>query len=381
MTRTLIGKIRHFWHYFKMDTPLFILLIGVSAFGLLVLYSASSSSTTLLYKQITHFALAIISMLVIAQIPPYQLRRYSPYLMLFGIFLLLLVLLFGSTSGGAQRWLDLGFVRFQPSELMKLIVPIAIASILSEKTLPPKPLAILISIVSIVVIVLLIAKQPDLGTSLLIGASGMYVLFFSGIRIQIIKHNNWLNLGLISSLIGAGGYVAWNYLLMAYQKKRILTLIDPSSDPLGSGYHILQSKIAIGSGGLLGKGIEQGSQSQLNFLPEHTTDFIFAVIAEELGFVGVLLLLFIYGLIIYRCFVISYESEETFSKLLGASLTLIFFTYIFVNIGMVSGLLPVVGVPLPLISYGGSSLITLMASFGVIMSIRKHKTPRYLSQL
>ena len=381
MTRTLIGKIRHFWHYFKMDTPLFILLMGVSAFGLIVLYSASSSSPTLLYKQITHFALAIISMLVIAQIPPYQLRRYSPYLMLFGIFLLLLVLLFGSTSGGAQRWLDLGFVRFQPSELMKLIVPIAIASILSEKTLPPKPLAILISIVSIVVIVLLIAKQPDLGTSLLIGASGMYVLFFSGIRIQIIKHNNWLNLGLISSLIGAGGYVAWNYLLMAYQKKRILTLIDPSSDPLGSGYHILQSKIAIGSGGLLGKGIEQGSQSQLNFLPEHTTDFIFAVIAEELGFVGVLLLLFIYGLIIYRCFVISYESEETFSKLLGASLTLIFFTYIFVNIGMVSGLLPVVGVPLPLISYGGSSLITLMASFGVIMSIRKHKTPRYLSQL
>jgi len=364
-----------------MDTPLFILLMGVSAFGLMVLYSASSSSTTLLYKQITHFALAISVMLVIAQIPPYQLRRYSPYLMLFGIFLLTLVLLFGSSSGGAQRWLDLGFLRFQPSELMKLIVPIAIASILSEKSLPPKPLPTLISIVAIFVTVLLIAKQPDLGTSLLIGASGMYVLFFSGIHIQIIKHNNWLNFGLIGSLIGAGGYVAWNYLLMAYQKKRILTLIDPSSDPLGSGYHILQSKIAIGSGGLLGKGIEQGSQSQLNFLPEHTTDFIFAVIAEELGFLGVLLLLFIYGLIVYRCFVISFESEETFSKLLGASLTLIFFTYIFVNIGMVSGLLPVVGVPLPLISYGGSSLITLMASFGVIMSIRKHKTPRYLSQL
>jgi len=381
MTRTLIGKIRHFWHYFKMDTPLFILLMSVSAFGLMVLYSASSSSTTLLYKQITHFALATSVMLVIAQIPPYQLKRYSPYLMLFGIFLLTLVLLFGSTSGGAQRWLDLGFVRFQPSELMKLIVPIAIASILSEKTLPPKPLPTLISIVAIFVTVLLIAKQPDLGTSLLIGASGMYVLFFSGIHIQIIKDNNWLNFGLISSLIGASGYVAWNYLLMAYQKKRILTLIDPSSDPLGSGYHILQSKIAIGSGGLLGKGIEQGSQSQLNFLPEHTTDFIFAVIAEELGFLGVLLLLFIYGLIVYRCFVISFESEETFSKLLGASLTLIFFTYIFVNIGMVSGLLPVVGVPLPLISYGGSSLITLMASFGVIMSIRKHKTPRYLSQL
>ncbi len=380
MTRTLLGKIRHFWRYFMMDTPLFLLLIGVSSFGLMVLHSASAGSTILLYKQASHFALAFGAMLVIAQIPPYLFRRYSPYLMLFGIFLLILVLLFGSSSGGAQRWLDLGFVRFQPSELMKVIVPIAIASILSETTLPPKPLPMLISIVSIIVIVLLIAKQPDLGTSLLIGASGFYVLFFSGIRIRIIKHNNWLNLGLISSLISAGGYIAWNYLLMTYQKKRILTLIDPSSDPLGSGYHILQSKIAIGSGGLLGKGIEQGSQSQLNFLPEHTTDFIFSVIAEELGFLGVLLLLFIYGLIIYRCFVISFESEDTFSKLLGASLTLIFFTYIFVNIGMVSGLLPVVGVPLPLISYGGSSLITLMASFGIIMSIHKHKSPVYLSK-
>ena len=185
---------------------------------------------------------------------------------------------------------------------------------------------------------------------------------------------------MISSLIGVAGYIAWNYLLMTYQKKRILTLIDPSSDPLGSGYHILQSKIAIGSGGLFGKGIEQGSQSQLNFLPEHTTDFIFSVIAEELGFIGVLLLFTIYGIIIYRCFVISSESEDTFSKLLGASLTLTFFTYIFVNIGMVSGLLPVVGVPLPLISYGGSSLITLMASFGIIMSIRKHQSPAYLSK-
>ena len=381
MTRTLFGKIRHFWHYFKMDTPLFLLLIVISSFGLIVLYSASANSTTLFYKQITHLTLAFGVMLVIAQIPPYLFRRYSPYLMLFGIFLLTLVLLFGSSSGGAQRWLDLGFVRFQPSELMKVIVPIAVASILSEKTLPPKPLPILISIVAIIAIVLLIAKQPDLGTSLLIGASGVYVLFFSGVRVQLIKYNNWLNFGLISTLIGGSGYIAWNYLLMAYQKKRILTLIDPSSDPLGAGYHILQSKIAIGSGGLLGKGIEQGSQSQLNFLPEHTTDFIFAVIAEELGFLGVLLLLSVYGLIIYRCFIISFESEDTFSKLLGASLTLIFFTYIFVNIGMVSGLLPVVGVPLPLISYGGSSLITLMSSFGIIMSIRKHKTPSYLSNL
>ncbi|MBE8189479.1 MAG: rod shape-determining protein RodA [Candidatus Thioglobus sp.] len=374
-----INELRHYWHYFKMDTPLFLLLIAISLFGLVVLYSASAASLGLVYKQISHFSLAIVVMGIIAQIPPYQLRRYSPYLMLLGIILLSLVLLFGSSSGGAQRWLDLWFIRFQPSEMMKVIVPIAIASILSESTLPPKPLPVFISTISIIVIVLLITKQPDLGTSLLIAASGFYVLFFSGIRIQIIKNSHWLNFAAIASMLVTIGYIAWNYLLIAYQKKRILTLIDPSSDPLGSGYHILQSKIAIGSGGLLGKGIVQGSQSQLNFLPEHTTDFIFAVVAEELGFAGVLFLLLIYGLIIYRCLLISFESEDTFSKLLGSSLTLIFFTYIFVNIGMVSGLLPVVGVPLPLLSYGGSSVITLMASFGIIMSIRKHKTPGYLS--
>ncbi|MBW5290282.1 MAG: Rod shape-determining protein RodA [Candidatus Ruthia sp. Asou_11_S2] len=372
-----IAQIRHYWHYFKMDTPLFLLIMALSGFGLVVLYSASAGSMQTIYKQAFHFVLAISAMLVIAQIPPYQLRRFSPYLMLFGIFLLILVLIFGSNSGGAQRWLNLGFIRFQPSEIMKVIVPIAIASILSEKTLPPKPLSVFLSIVAIISIVILIAKQPDLGTSLLIGASGFYVLFFSGIRVRILK-KNWLNFALISSIITSGAYVAWSYLLMGYQKKRILTLIDPSSDPLGSGYHILQSKIAIGSGGLVGKGLEQGSQSQLNFLPEHATDFIFAVIAEELGFMGVIFLFTLYGLIIYRLLVISFQSEDNFSKLLGASLTLIFFTYIFVNVGMVSGLLPVVGVPLPLISYGGSSLITLMSSFGIIMAIHKHKTPRYL---
>ncbi len=377
MIKHLISKIRHFWHYFKMDTALFILIICASFFGLVILYSASSESIQTTYKQLTHFAIAISVMLIIAQIPPYLLRRYSPYMMIFGIFLLVLVLLFGSYGGGAKRWLDLGFVQFQPSELMKIIVPIAIASILSESNLPPRPMPIVISTLSILVIVILIAKQPDLGTSLLIGASGFYVLFLSGVRVKLLR-NNWLNLGFILSLISACIYIAWNYLLIAYQKNRILTLINPSSDPLGSGYHILQSKIAIGSGGLLGKGYGKGTQSHLDFLPEHTTDFIFSVIAEELGFFGVILLLTIYGLIIYRSFVISYEAEDVFCKLLGASLTLIFFTYVFVNIGMVSGLLPVVGVPLPFVSSGGSSLITLMSSFGIIMSIRKHKTPSYV---
>lgn len=378
MNHPVISKIRHFWHYFKMDTTLFILIMFVSAFGLLILYSASGESIQTVYKQIIHFAIATVAMLIIAQIPPYMLRRYSPYLMLFGILLLVAVLLFGSYGGGARRWLDLGLTQFQPSELMKIIVPIAIASILSESNIPPRPIPILISVISILVIVILIAKQPDLGTSLLIGASGIYVLFLSGVRVKFIA-NKWLNLGFIFSATAALIYVTWNYLLIEYQKNRILTLIDPSSDPLGSGYHILQSKIAIGSGGLFGKGFGEGTQSQLDFLPEHTTDFIFSVIAEEFGLLGVLFLLLIYGLIIYRSFLISVKAEDTFSKLLGASLTLIFFTYVFVNIGMVSGLLPVVGIPLPLISYGGSSLITLMSSFGIIMSIRKHKAPRYIS--
>lgn len=359
-----------------MDTPLFLLITGLSIFGLVVLYSASAGSISVLSKQILHLVLAFGAMLIIAQIPPQALYRYSPYFMFFGIFLLVLVLFFGYSSGGAQRWLSLGFVRFQPSELMKIVVPIAIASILSKESFPPKVLPVLLSITSIAVIVFLIARQPDLGTALLIAAGGFYVLFLSGIHIKIVQ-NNWWNFWLIGAFIFATFYTAWNYLLIAYQKKRILTLIDPTTDPLGSGYHIIQSKIAIGSGGLFGKGLGQGSQSQLNFLPEHSTDFIFAVIAEELGFLGVLFLLIMYALIIFRCFVISLNADDNFSKLLGGSLSLIFFTYVFVNIGMVSGLLPVVGVPLPLISYGGSSLITLLISFGIIMAIQKHKDARH----
>jgi rod shape determining protein RodA len=379
MKLSSLSQLRHYWHYFKMDTPLFLLIMALSGFGLIVLYSASDGSMGVIYKQLFHFSLAIGVMLIIAQIPPYLLRRFSPYLMVFGIFLLILVLFFGSSSGGAQRWLDLGIIRFQPSEIMKVIVPIAIASMLSEQALPPKIIPAFLSLAAIAIIVLLIARQPDLGTSLLIGASGAYVLFFSGVRLQILR-NHWANLAFIASMIISGAYIAWNFLLMTYQKTRIITLLDPSSDPLGSGYHIIQSKIAIGSGGVFGKGLGQGSQSQLDFLPEHSTDFIFSVLAEELGLIGVLFLFTLYALIIFRAFVISFQSEDNFSKLLGASLTLTFFTYVFVNVGMVSGLLPVVGVPLPLISYGGSSLITLMASFGIIMSIRKHKTPRYLQK-
>jgi rod shape determining protein RodA len=368
---------KNFYKFFKIDTPLLILIILLASLGLLILYSSSGGSLNLVYRQLVHLGLATSVMLVIAQIPPIIMLRSAPILMILGIFLLISVLFFGSSGGGAQRWLDLGLVRFQPSELMKIIVPMTIAAILSEKTLPPKPIPVVISMVAIALVVLLIARQPDLGTSLLIGASGVYVLFFSGVRVMLLR-NRWLNLSLLSSILIGSLFFAWNYLLISYQKTRILTLFNPESDPLGSGYHIIQSKIAIGSGGLTGKGITKGSQSQLDFVPEQSTDFIFSVLAEELGFLGFLLLITIYSLIIYRCFSLSLKCEDNFSRLLGSSLTFVFFTYIFVNIGMVSGLLPVVGVPLPLISYGGSSLITLMASFGIIMSIHKHKSPRYL---
>ena len=377
MISSLAKYFKTFYRYFKIDIPLFLLIIILAAFGLLILYSSSGESIDMVYRQLTRFAIATGVMIVVSQIPPLYLNRAAPTLIAIGIFLLILVLLFGSSGGGAQRWLNLGFIKFQPSEMMKIIVPISIASILSEKTLPPRPLMSLISLVVIAVVVALIALQPDLGTSLLIGASGIYVLFFSGVSIRLVK-NTWLNLGILLGLASGLLYVAWNYLLIPYQQNRILTLFNPGSDPLGAGYHIMQSKIAIGSGGLTGKGLNHGSQSQLDFVPESSTDFIFSVLAEETGFIGVLFLLFIYLLIIYRCMDLSMRCEDNFSRLLGASLTFIFFTYIFVNIGMVSGLLPVVGVPLPLISYGGSSLLTLMTSLGIIMSIYKHKTPRYI---
>jgi len=377
MISFLFTRIYTFYKFFKIDTPLLIFIILLSSLGLMILYSSSGGSLSLVYRQLIHLGLATSVMLVIAQIPPFFLLRSAPILMIIGTILLILVLFFGSSGGGAQRWLDLGFIRFQPSEMMKIIVPITIAAILSEKTLPPRALSVIISLITIALVVLLIAKQPDLGTSLLIGASGIYVLFFSGFRIRLVK-TIWLNLLILSSLLMGSLYIAWNYLLITYQKNRILTLFNPESDPLGSGYHIIQSKIAIGSGGLTGKGLTNGSQSQLDFVPEQSTDFIFSVLAEEMGFLGFILLITIYSLIIYRCFSLSLRCEDNFSRLLGSSLTFVFFTYVFVNIGMVSGLVPVVGVPLPLISYGGSSLITLMASFGIIMSIHKHKSPRYL---
>jgi rod shape determining protein RodA len=348
----------------KIDAKLFYLLMITCLFGLFILYGASES-LTLVFKQAIHLIIALFLMIIIGQIPPHILKHYSPYLMIFGVILLLVVLFFGVSVNGAQRWLRIGFFNFQPSELLKVIVPIAIAAILTKEALPPRMDRILISFVAIIIIVILIAKQPDLGTSLLIGASGIFVLFFSGLSWRIILYS-FVSLLIISPLL-------WFFVLLNYQKQRIFTFLNPESDPLGSGYQVIQSKIAIGSGGLMGKGYLQGTQSQLDFLPEHSTDFIFSVLAEEFGFIGIIILFTLYGLIIYRCLIISLATNDNFARLLGASLTLTFFIYIFVNVGMISGLLPVVGVPLPFISYGGTSLVTLMVSFGLIMSVSQNK--------
>jgi len=275
------------------------------------------------------------------------------------------VLLFGVSSKGAQRWLDLGVTRFQPSELMKIAVPMMVAWYIGRNHLPPRVIHLTIGFAIVMVPTVLIKEQPDLGTSILIASSGIFVLFLSGL--------SWRLIGFFSATIALAAWPFWHYGMHDYQRQRVLTFLDPESDPLGSGYHIIQSKIAIGSGGIEGKGWLQGTQSQLEFLPERHTDFIFSVLSEEFGLFGVCLLLCMYLFIIGRGLYIAVNAQDAFGKLLAGALTLTFFVYVFVNIGMVSGLLPVVGVPLPLISYGGTSMVTLMAGFGIIMSIATDK--------
>ncbi len=344
-----------------------VLLLGIGILlllGLGVLYSAGDESTALINRQLTRIALAFAVMLVIAQIPSSVLRFWSPWMYAIGVILLVLVLVMGDVGKGAQRWLDLGFIRFQPSEMMKLVTPMMVAWYFAEKPLPPSWRTLFIASVLILVPTFLIAKQPDLGTSLLIFAAGFFVLFLGGLSWRLM-------LGMVvfaASMLP----VLWHF-MHDYQRSRVMTLLDPQSDPLGSGYHIIQSQIAIGSGGVYGRGWLNGSQSHLNFLPEQSTDFIFAVYAEEFGLMGGLFLLVLYGFIIIRGLMISVQGQDTYARLLGGSLSLTFFVYLFVNVGMVSGILPVVGVPLPLISYGGTSMVTLMASFGMLMSINSHR--------
>jgi len=346
-----------------LDGPLLGGLLLICAFGLVVLYSAVGESNRLLMNQIVRLGVAFVAMFIVAQLPPGFLRRWTPWGYLAGILLLLLVLTKGDVGQGARRWLDLG-IRFQPSEAMKLAVPMMAAWFLHDRPIPPRFVHIAAIAVMIVVPTLLIARQPDLGTALLIAASGVIVVMLAGMSFRLITA-----LGLLAI---PGALVLWNF-MKDYQKQRVLTLLDPDSDPLGAGYNIIQSKIAIGSGGLFGKGWTNGSQAQLEFLPERDTDFIFAVLGEEFGLFGVLTLLALYLFVIGRGLYIAVQAHDTYSRLLAGSISLTFMVYVFVNTAMVSGLVPVVGVPLPLVSFGGTSMVTLMAGFGILMSIHSHR--------
>jgi rod shape determining protein RodA len=348
-----------------MDWPLLAGILVLTTVGLVVQYSASGQDWGIVTRQMIMLGIAYGVMFTLAQTQPHHIELWTPWVFGFGIILLLIVLFFGDTGKGAQRWLDLGLFRFQPSEIMKIAVPMMVAWYVAEKALPPSFSRLMIALVIILIPVVLIAKQPDLGTSLLVASAGIFVLLLTGLSWK------WIASALVT--LSAIAPVAWFYLMRDYQRQRVLTFLNPESDPLGSGYHIIQSKIAIGSGGIYGKGWLNGTQSQLDFLPERSTDFIFAVFAEEFGLIGILVLLGIYLYIIFRGLTIAYQAQSSYARLLAGSLTLTLFVYVFVNIGMVSGLLPVVGVPLPLVSYGGTSMVTLMAGFGVLMSIHTHR--------
>lgn len=347
-----------------IDTPLMMGLLLLLGIGLMMLYSAGGQDMGLIVRQLVRMGMAMVAMLVVAQINPDRMRDSAYWLYGFGLVLLLAVLFFGHEGKGAQRWLDLGFFRFQPSEIIKLAVPILVAAFLAERPLPPSAWRLIFGLVLIGLPAFLIAKQPDLGTAILIASSGLIVLFLSGIRWRII-------LGFLGTCAAAAP-VLW-YFMHDYQRRRVLTFLNPETDPLGAGYHIIQSKIAIGSGGTFGQGWLQGTQSHLEFLPERSTDFIFAVIAEEFGLVGVALLLCLFLLIAGRGLFIAGQAQSSFARLLAGSISITFLVYVFVNVGMVTGLLPVVGVPLPLISYGGTSMVTLLAGFGILMSIHTHR--------
>ena len=348
-----------------LDIPMLLLLLIISAYGLLILYSALGQQIELVISQSIKMMIGLGVMLVIAQISPSVYIRLAPWIFLLGLIALVLIYFFGIEIKGSRRWLRIpGITNFQPSEIMKLILPLILAWYFQDRHLPPKVRHVFWSLVIIIIPVMLIAFQPDLGTSLIIAASGFFVLLLAGV--------SWR---LVFSAIGLAVVAApalW-FVLRDYQRTRILTLLDPESDPLGAGWNIIQSKTAIGSGGLFGKGLFEGTQSNLDFLPESQTDFIIAVLGEELGFAGVVVLLILYLLLIGRGVILSVQAQDTFGRLLSGSITFTFFVYVFVNMGMVSGILPVVGVPLPFVSYGGTSIITLFAGFGILMSVHTHR--------
>lgn len=347
-----------------VDLPLLVLVLLVCGLGLVVLYSAVDGDFQRLQSQVVRLGLAFGVMLMVAQVPPRTLRRWSLPLYLLGVALLLAVLVFGVSAKGAQRWIDLpGLPRFQPSEIMKIVVPMVLAAFLAERSLPPRFVVLCVALLLLAVPAALIGLQPDLGTAILVTGSGMAIILLAGIQWRYV---------LTAGLAALAALPAFWFVMKDYQRQRVLTLFDPESDPLGAGWNIIQSKTAIGSGGLYGKGLMQGTQSHLDFLPESDTDFIIAVMAEEMGFLGVLVLLVLYFLVITRGLYIATQAQDVYSRLLGGSLSFTFFIYAFVNIAMVSGLLPVVGVPLPLVSYGGTSALTLMAAFGILMAIHTH---------
>jgi rod shape determining protein RodA len=353
------------FNWFNVDPLLFCILAVIVSFGLLILYSAADASTSVIQAQCVRLAAGFGLMLLVAQVPPYVLLRLAPVLYLIGLLLLALTYPFGTEVNGSRRWLRIpGLINFQPSEAMKVFLPMVMAWYLSDRHLPPGTKPLTVGMALMLVPFGLILMQPDLGTALLIAASGLLVLLLAGL--------SWRFLMGLGAILVAAAPVMW-FLIREYQRQRILTLFDPERDPLGAGWNIIQSKIAIGSGGLGGKGLLNGTQSHLDFLPETQTDFIVAVLAEELGFIGVASLLMLYGLFIFRGLLISVQAQDTFGRLLAGSITFTFAVYVFVNIGMVSGILPVVGVPLPLVSFGGSSLLTLFAGFGMLMSIHSHR--------
>ena len=359
-TRRTVTATARLMRALHLDGMLLSGLAAVGFFGLFVLYSAAGDNTVLWFSQVARFGIGVAVMIAIAQVPDHFIRMVAPIAFVLGLVLLLLVAVAGDVGKGAQRWLDIGIIRFQPSEIMKLAVPMMCTWYLHQRPLPPSLPNVAAVLAMILIPVLLIAGQPDLGTALLVAAAGLLVLVLGGLP--------WTYL--LGGVVAAGAAVplVWS-LLHDYQRQRVLTLLDPQSDALGAGYHIIQSQIAIGSGGVFGKGWTNGSQAQLEFLPERSTDFIFAVIGEELGLLGLLALLAGYLFIVGRSLYMAAQCRDAFTRLLSGSIALTFFVYVFVNAGMVTGLLPVVGVPLPLVSYGGTSLVTLMAGFGMLMSL------------
>ena len=362
--RRPLGMLARVLERLHLDGPLLAGLLALCAFGMFILYSASGQDEALVLRQTVRLCAGFVALLLIAQLPPSLLRAWSPWIFLVGVVLLALVLELGHIGKGAQRWLDLGVVRFQPSEIMKLAVPMMAAWYLHSRPLPPRFTHLVVLGTIAVVPAAMVAVQPDLGTALLIGSAGIITIFIAGIQLRWIVG--------IAVLAGSLAPVLW-FEMHGYQRDRVLTFLDPQRDPLGAGYHIIQSTIAIGSGGVFGKGLLNGSQGQLEFLPERTTDFIYAMVGEELGLLGATILLLLYLFVVGRALYLAVETQDTFARLLAGSIALTFFVYVFINAGMVSGLLPVVGVPLPLVSYGGTSMVTLLASFGILMSLYSHR--------